>query len=88
MFYIVTRYIVYKEKADERSQERFSDGTDAENVVKAKKRWHAIISSDLDKSGIAYELVQIIAENGICIASEIIDNREPETEVVVCPPEE
>lgn len=71
MFYIVTRYIVNIEGSDTRSQERFDD------LTQAKKRWHSIIASDIDKATIAYELVQIIREDGICVASEIIDNRIP-----------
>lgn len=72
MFYIVTRYIIPVEGSDTRSQERFDD------LVQAKKRWHSIIASDLDKTSIAWEMVQIVREDGICVDSEIIDNRVPE----------
>ena len=75
MFYIVTRYIINFEGSDTRSQERFDD------LTQAKKRWHSIIASDIDKTSIAWEMVQIVREDGICVASEIIDNRvapEPE----------
>lgn len=73
MFYIVTRYIINLEGSDTRSQERFDD------LTQAKKRWHSIIASDIDKATIAWELVQIVREDGICVASEILDNRVPET---------
>lgn len=70
MDYIVTRYIVPTDgENDTRSQERFSD------IVSAKKRWHSIIASDIDKNTIAWELVQIVREDGICVANEKIDNR-------------
>lgn len=75
MFYIVTRYIINFEGSDTRSQERFDD------LTQAKKRWHSIIASDIDKTSVAWEMVQIVREDGICVASEIIDNRpapEPE----------
>ena len=48
-----------------------------DNDTAAKKRWHSIIASDIDKQTISYELVQIVREDGICVASEIIDNRVP-----------
>ena len=64
----------------------FSDGKQSNSIeafdqeTKAKKRWHSIIAADIDKDGVQYELVQIVREDGICIASEIIDNRIRETE--------
>lgn len=69
MFYIVTRYIINIEGSDTRSQERFDD------LTQAKKRWHSIIASDIDKTTIAWEMVQIVREDGICVASEVMDNR-------------
>ncbi len=48
-----------------------------DNEIQAKKRWHSIIASDIDKNTISFEMVQIVRENGLCIASEIIDNRVP-----------
>ena len=73
MFYIVLRYIIPFEGNDSHSEERFAD------ITSAKKRWHSIIATDIDKQTIAYELIQIIREDGICVASEILDNRVPET---------
>ena len=64
----------------------FSDGKQSNSIeafdqeTQAKKRWHSIIAADIDKDGVQYELVQIVREDGICIASEIIDNRIQETE--------
>lgn len=68
--YIVTRYFIPFDGNDSRSQERF------DNLIKARKRWHTIVASDLDKESIAWEMVQIVnGQNGICLANEIIDNR-------------
>lgn len=64
----------------------FSGGKQSNSIeafdqeTQAKKRWHSIIAADIDKDGVQYELVQIVREDGICIASEIIDNRIRETE--------
>ena len=43
--------------------------------VEARKRWYSILAADIDGEDIDFELVQIVKENGICIASEIIDHR-------------
>ena len=71
MLYFVLRYIIPFEGNDSHSEEKFTD------ITLAKKRWHAIIASDIDKTTLAYELIQIIREDGICVASEILDNRVP-----------
>lgn len=71
MLYFVLRYIIPFEGNDSHSEEKFTD------IVPAKKRWHTIIASDIDKTTLAYELIQIIREDGICVASEILDNRIP-----------
>lgn len=75
--YFVIRYIIPFTGNDSHSEEKFTD------IIQAKKRWHNIIAADIDKTTVAYELVQIIREDGICVASEILDNRlppEPEEE--------
>lgn len=71
--YIVTRYIIPVTGNDSRSQERFND------ITQARKRWHTIVATDLDNANIAWEMIQIVrGVDGICMASEIIDNRVPE----------
>ena len=68
--YIVTRYFIPVDGNDSRSQERF------DNLLAARKRWHTIVASDLDKNTILWEMIQIVrGADGICLASEIIDNR-------------
>ena len=75
-FYIVTRYFInVGGGSDGRSQQTFED------LTQAKKQWHQQIASDIDKDTILWELIQIIRSvDGLCIASEIIDNRVPEVE--------
>ena len=73
--YIVSRYLIPVEGNDSRSQERF------DNLTQARKRWHTLVASDLDKNTILWEMIQIIrGADGICLASEIIDNRTEEQE--------
>lgn len=69
--YIVTRYIIPVTGNDSRSQERF------DNLTAARKRWHTVVASDIDNTNIAWEMVQIVRGDGICIANEIFDNRVP-----------
>ena len=69
--YFVTRVFFSNDGKQSNSIEMF------DNDTAAKKRWHSIIASDIDKQTISYELVQIVREDGICVASEIIDNRVP-----------
>lgn len=69
MIYIVTRYIIPVDGNDTRSQERF------DSELAARKRYYSILASDIDKDTIAWELVQIVREDGICIASQVFDNR-------------
>ena len=68
--FIVTRYFIPTEGGDSRSQERFN------NLIAARKRWHTIVATDLDKQTILWEMIQIVrGADGICLASEIIDHR-------------
>lgn len=72
--YIVTRYIIPVTGNDTRSQERF------DNLTAARKRWHTVVASDIDNANIAWEMVQIVRGDGICIENEIFDNRAAESE--------
>ncbi len=49
-----------------------------ENEVDARKRFYSILASDIGSANIMYELVQIVRNDGICIASEVFDYRETE----------
>lgn len=73
MLYFVTRYIIPIDGGnDSHSEEKF------DSDLKARKRFYSILAADIDKATIAYELVQIIREDGICVASQVFDNRVPE----------
>ena len=77
MLYFVTRYIIPMDGGnDSHSEEKF------DNDIKARKRFYSILAADIDKQTIAYELVQIVREDGICVASQVFDNRIPEPEEV------
>lgn len=73
--YIVIRFILDTEEQQSNSIQRFDD------EIQARKRWHSIIAADIDKETVRFEMVQIIREDGICIDSEIIDNRPHDEEV-------
>ena len=76
MLFFVTRYIIPFEGNDSHSEEKFDEPNPAK-PIHAKKRWHGIITTDIDKATISCEIVQIVREDGICVASETIDNRVP-----------
>lgn len=67
--FFVSRVCIDTGGAQTQSIQRYDD------EIQAKKRWHNIIAGDIDKTTVQYELVQIVRSDGICIASEIIDNR-------------
>jgi len=49
-----------------------------DNEVDARKRFYSVLASDIGSDNIQYELVQIVRDDGICIASQVFDNREAE----------
>lgn len=49
-----------------------------ETEIDARKRFYSVIASDIGSANIMYELVQIVRNDGICIASEVFDYRETE----------
>lgn len=46
------------------------------DLVQAQKRWHTVIAADIDSDNYQYELVQIVDESGIVLATQVLDNRE------------
>ena len=46
--------------------------------IAAKKRFYNILAADIDAADIEYELVQLVREDGICVASQVFDNRAQE----------
>lgn len=45
-------------------------------LVQAQKRFYTLIASDIDNDNYSYELVQIVGEDGIVLASQVFDNRQ------------
>lgn len=49
-----------------------------DNETAARKRFYSILATDIDSDDIEYELVQIVRDDGICIGSQVFDNRVPD----------
>ena len=45
------------------------------DLVQAQKRFYTILASDIDKNDYSYELVQIVDERGLTLATQAFDNR-------------
>ena len=43
----------------------------------AYKRYYNLLAADIDNDNYQYEMVQIVREDGICVASQVFDNRTP-----------
>ena len=56
-------------------------GTQANSIqmytdeTQAFKRYYNILAADIDNGNYQYELVQIVRDDGICVASQVFDNR-------------
>lgn len=75
--FIVTRFNINTGGQEAHSQQRYDEETPA------MKRYYNILSADIDSANFVYELVQVVREDGIAIASQVFDNRpkpEPEQE--------
>ena len=59
----------------------FKDGKQSNSIemreteIDARKRYYTILATDIDSETIEYELVQVVREDGTCIASQVFDNR-------------
>ena len=73
MMYFVTRVFF-----DAQTGKQSNSIEKKDDEVAARKRFYAILGADIDSTTISYELVQIVREDGICIASEVIDHRTEE----------
>ena len=51
-----------------------------DNETAAYKRYYNILAADIDNENFQYELCQIVREDGICVASQVFDNRTPTEE--------
>lgn len=69
MMYIVTRYNITVAGAEAHSQQKYDDET------QAMKRYYNLLAADIDNPNLAYEMVQVVREDGIATASQVFDNR-------------
>lgn len=73
--FIVTRFNINQQGTEAHSQQRFDDET------LAMKRFYTLLATDIDNNSYQYELVQVVRDDGIAIASQVFDNRpKPEPE--------
>lgn len=72
--FIVTRFNINQSGQEAHSQQRFEDETPA------MKRYYTLLASDIDSAQYVYELVQVVRDDGITIASQVFDNRDPQPE--------
>ncbi len=73
--FIVTRFNINTGGQEAHSQQRYDEETPA------MKRYYNILSADIDSANYVYELVQVVRDDGITIASQVFDNRpQPELE--------
>ena len=76
VFYFVNRVFFNKNTHEQKNSiQKY------EEEIAARKRFYSILASDIDSDAYEYELVQIVRGDGICIASQVFDNRVPETPV-------
>lgn len=67
--YFVFRFSMKVAGEESHSEQRY------DTEVAARKRFYNVLAADIDSTEIAYELVQIVREDGIVIASQVFDNR-------------
>ena len=72
--YIVTRFNINQQGAESHSQQKYDDQT------AAMKRFYTVLATDIDSDNFQYELVQVVREDGIVIANQVFDNRQPEVQ--------
>ena len=72
--FIVTRFNINQSGQESHSQQKYDDET------AAMKRYYTLLASDIDNGSFQYELVQVVRDDGIAIASQVFDNRQPEPE--------
>lgn len=68
--YFVFRFFIKVSGEESHSEQRF------DTEIAARKRFYNVLAADIDNADIAYEIVQIVREDGIAIASQVFDNRE------------
>lgn len=71
--WFVTR-VFFRDGKRNSSIEDFPVTNKAQEKVVWKRYW-SILATDVDSTAIEYELVQIVRDDGTCIASQVFDNR-------------
>ena len=72
--YFVTRVNFNQEGKQSNSIQMFTD------LVQAQKRFYNVLAADIDNENYQFEMVQIVDEKGLVLASQVFDNR-PQPEV-------
>lgn len=67
--YFVTRVNIDQTGKQANSIQQFVD------EKQARKRYYNILAADIDNDNYQYEMVQIVRDDGICVASQVFDNR-------------
>lgn len=67
--YFAFRFLIKTNAEESHSEQKY------DTEIAARKRFYNILAADIDNADIAYELVQIVREDGIVIASQVFDNR-------------
>ena len=61
---------------------RVHDGSQGNSIqkfdteVEARKRFYMVLAADIDSAEYSYEMVQIVRDDGMVLASQVFDNRE------------
>lgn len=67
MFFVVRVFFAASDGKQSNSIQKFDD------EITARKRYYSVLASDIGSDNIQYELVQIVRDDGICIASQVFD---------------
>lgn len=67
--FFVTRVNINQSGTQQQSIQTFTD------EKQAFKRYYNILAADIDSENYQFEMVQIVRDDGICIASQVFDNR-------------
>lgn len=80
MFFVVRVFFAAADGKQSNSIQKF------DTEIEARKRFYSVLASDIGSDNIQYELVQIVRDDSICIASQVFDYRpheEPENPEVI-----
>ena len=67
--FFVTRVNINQSGTQQQSIQTFTD------EKQARKRFYNILAADIDSETYQFEMVQIVRDDGICVASQVFDNR-------------